>query len=408
VSRPRNDSSFVSRVRLKLQRHSLAHKPLSWLRRVALPPVRKCFAFLFYEFLRRLFFFSHRFGPALGWYSAYDLLRRGDTAVEGRIVLEGQGSPVASSDSVLVLCGRNQHVEQPWPVFWSRHRSVRLVGSSLVHISEQKQLCVEAAYGPARVTRDPAYSYCGTRSPSRLEGPWTSLVSKWVPTDIASPYAHWLLEALPRLALLREFPAGTRILAPHHGLPYQVESLQLLGLLDRCRWTKDTHIWVEDYYYSAQPSMIVCHNPYAIDFLRSTFMPLTKSAPITPPRFFVRRTSYWRNIVNEEEVLAFFEKAGWQVIDTASIAFREQVQLFAKAEAVCGIHGSGLANIAWCPRGCKVIELFADRYLAGDQEWISQCIGAEYHSLIFPSDYKLCARVDMARLRQLLSSLRLV
>jgi len=113
-------------------------------------------------------------------------------------------------------------------------------------------------------------------------------------------------------------------------------------------------------------------------------------------------------MVNEQRVFDFFQNAGWSIVDTAGMGFKEQVELFAGAEAVCGIHGSGMANIAWCPAGCKVIELFADNYLAGDQEWISQCITAEYHFLIIPSDYKCAAGVDLERLKKLLCSLRVL
>jgi hypothetical protein len=399
--------SVVCRIRLAFQRQPLLHRPLSWLKQRVFVSLCNFCQHLFSECMRALFFVSNRFGPARGWYSAYQLLRRGDPRQEGRIILETQGAPVAGIDSILVRCGRNQHLEQPWPIFWSRHHNARLVGSSLVHINEQKQLCVEAAYGRKRVKSDPAYSYCSVRSPLRLEGPWTSLVSKWVPTDLVSPYAHWLLEALPRLALLQEFPSQTRILVPPHRLRYQVESLSLMGLLERARWTTENHIRIEDYCFSAQPTMIVCYSPYAVDFLRASFLTLAASGPTTPPRFFVRRTGHRRNMVNEEEVLTFFRTAGWNVVDTAAIGFKEQVQLFAQAEAVCGIHGSGLANIVWCRRGCKVIEFFADRYLGSEQEWISQCIEAEYYSLIFTSDYRLNAMVDLGRVRRLLSSLQL-
>lgn len=401
-------NSVVNQLRLMLQRQPLLHRPLSWLNRRIVAFISNLFFLVFYDCLRTLFFLSSRFGPAHGWYSAYQLIRRGDPRLEGRIVLEAQGAPVVGADSILARCGRNQHLEQPWPIFWSRHHNARLLGSSLVHINEQKQLCVEAAYGPGRVKSDPAYHCCGARSPLRLEGPWTSLVSKWVPMNRVSPYAHWLLEALPRLALLHEFPSETRILVPPHRSRYQVESLNFMGLRERSRLTTENHLIIEDYYFSTQPTMICCYSPYAVDFLRSSFLALAGSAPATPLRFFVRRTGSWRNIVNEVEVLTFFQKAGWSVVDTAAIGFKEQVQLFARAEAVCGVHGSGLANIVWCRRGSKVIELFADRYLGSDQEWISECIGVEYYPLIFGSDYKFNAMVDLGRLRRLLSSLRLI
>jgi hypothetical protein len=67
-----------------------------------------------------------------------------------------------------------------------------------------------------------------------------------------------------------------------------------------------------------------------------------------------------------------------------------------------------LNNTVWCPRGCKIIELFGDRYLAGDAEWTAQCTGAEYHSLIFPADHAMNAIVDLNRVRATLQAARLL
>jgi capsular polysaccharide biosynthesis protein len=90
------------------------------------------------------------------------------------------------------------------------------------------------------------------------------------------------------------------------------------------------------------------------------------------------------------------------------MSFVEQIELFSAAEAVCMIHGSGLVNMIWSPRGCKVIELFADAYLAGDLEWISQCVDADFSFMIFPSNHKLDAIVDIGALRKHLQSRSLI
>jgi capsular polysaccharide biosynthesis protein len=271
-----------------------------------------------------------------------------------------------------------------------------------------KELCMEGGYGRERTLRDPAYFHFGTKSPPRLQGSWTSIISKWVPTDRPQPYAHWLLEALPRLALLEEFPANTGILVPPQKLRYQRESLDLLGLTNRCRGTPERDLVIEDYYFSAPPSMIVCYSPYAVRFLRSKFLPLSTHRPTTPKRFFIRRTTYGRNMVNEQAVLDFFQALGWAIVDTGAIGFMEQIQLFQGAEAICAIHGSGTANMVWCSPGCKFIEIFPDCYLAGDQEWIAQCVDVDYHFMIFPSDYKYDANIDLIVLKEKLRSLKLL
>jgi capsular polysaccharide biosynthesis protein len=377
---------------------------LRWLRRHFIPAIIS-FA---WNILRFAFARSRRLGPVTGCYSDLELLQRGGPGVEGRIILLDQGAPVVTPESPMVLAKRGQHSQQPFPVFWTRHRNIRLIGPSLAHINAQKQVSVEAVYGRPFLKHDPAYQYFLRGEPLRLAGAWTSVLSRWVPTDNAQPYAHWLIDALPRLAVLKEFPAETRILAPAQKAGYMVESLEMLGLSNRCRWTEETHIEVEDYYFASAPSIIACYSPYTVQVVRGMFLPLRDSRKTTPKRFFVRRSGTVRNITNEAEVLEFFEKAGWAIVDLVNVPFAEQIAWFAGAEAIAGIHGSGMSNTLWSPRGCKVIELFCDQYIGGDAEWTAQCTGAEYRSLIFPSDPRLNAIVDLNRVRAALKSAELL
>jgi capsular polysaccharide biosynthesis protein len=142
--------------------------------------------------------------------------------------------------------------------------------------------------------------------------------------------------------------------------------------------------------------------------MRKMFLPLMDRRKPTPERFFVRRSGVMRNMANEAEVLGFFEKAGWTVVDLVNLSFAEQVAWFAGAKAIAGIHGSGLNNTIWCSRGCKIIELFCDQHIAGDAEMTAQSTGAEYHWLIFPSDRLVNAIVDLDRVRATLKSARVL
>ena len=343
-------------------------------------------------------------GPPNGWYSDLESLQRSDPGVEGRIVLLDQGAPIVTRESLMVLCKRGQHLQQPFPVFWIRHRNVRLIGPDLAHINSHKQISVEAGYGRPALGDDPAYRFFIHGEAVRLTGPWTSIVSRWMQVDKPQAYGHWLIDALPRLAVLGEFPTETQILVPGHKAQYQIDSLEMLGLSNRCRSTDEKLIEVEDYYFASPPSMIACYSPHTVATVRGMFLPLKDNRKATPKRFFVRRTGTKRNMTNEAEVLEFFRKAGWTIVDLVNLPFAEQIAWFADAEAIAGIHGSGMTNSLWSPRGCKIIELFSDQYLAGDAEWIAQCTGAEHHALIFPSDLEVNAIVDLNRVRAKLKS----
>jgi hypothetical protein len=350
------------------------------------------------------------FGLPRGFYSDLELLQAHPPRIEGGIVLLDQGPLSAEPDSLLALCGRGQHLNQPWPVFWTHRCNAELVGPSLVHVDARGRLCREAAYS-RYAEGDPSYFYrrrgC---QPVHLQGNWTSIVSRWMPTDESKAFGHWLLDVLPRLAVLKEFPSDTRIIVPHHRAAYQVESLTMLGVVDRCRWTAEQDLRIENYYFSAPTSMIGCYNPHAIHWIREAFLPVVKDdTRPTPARFFVRRVGNVRNMVNEAEVLAFFRDIGWEIVNPGELRFADQIRYFSRAEAVCGIHGSAFNNTLWCQPGTPQIELFASSYPASESEWIARCLPpSNYHHLIFPTDHRLNAIVDLDQLRQKLRGLGLL
>jgi capsular polysaccharide biosynthesis protein len=296
-----------------------------------------------------------------------------------------------------------QHASQPWPVFWSHHRNARLVASTLALLDERKRLCREAVYGDICVADDPAWRYATLPEPVALAGNWTSLVSRWCPNDRVPTFSHWLNDALPRLALLSEFPADTGILVPKALAGYQKESLRLLGLLDRVRYTPERHVVVENYWFSSPTAMISTYNPYGVNYLRSAFLPLADKSYRGPKRFVIQRKGKTRGIKNEAEVNALFQQLGWEIINTEDLTFAQEIELFSKAEAIAGILGSGFTNAIWSQSGCKVITFVADKWRDGWVEWICDVNRLEYHWKFFPSDdAEMMSTIDMGELKQLL------
>jgi len=347
---------------------------------------------------------SLEIGPVKDVFSALELLRH--RCLEGRVLLETQGE-AAGPGLLLQRRGWDKSYEQPWPIFWTRHANVRLLGPSLALVNDQKALCVESAF--LRFHRDdPGYWAFPCRRPRVLEGPWTSVISRWVPSNQRTNYAHWLFEALPRLAVVDEFPRETRVLVPSTLQSFQKESLQWLDLAGRCCPTSETHLKVRDYFFSSPPTMIVCYNPYAVQFLRSCFLSRGTTVPLSSSRIFLQRDAPIRNATDQTALSEFFSSHGWTVVDPGTLTLAQQIGLFSQAEAVCGIHGAAFANLVWCPPGCRVIELLADAYINPCYEWIAECVRARYEFHIFPSDVSLNAKVSIDLLRKRLKDVRLI
>jgi capsular polysaccharide biosynthesis protein len=331
------------------------------------------------------------FGPPRGWFSVAELLKSGQ--ITGRLVADRQPEPDPARTALRKLSGLEQHYQWPREIFWSYHRRAELIGPSLLLRNDRNEVALEAAYGLPFVKNDPSYLQVRRPPATCLEGNWTSLISRW-----GDGFYHWMFDSLPRLALLPEWPADTRVLVPAKLYPYHTDTLNWLGLAGRYRPTSEQHLIVEHYYFSSQPAMTGCYNPYAASFLRETFLKCADAAYDPPKRFFVTRVGVSRGIANSDEVHRFFESRGWAVVDTAAMPLAQQIRLFAEADAICAVHGAALTNLAFCRPGCQVLELLADNFLNGVYEGLAEAVGLQYDFIVCPADSKCRAQVDLAEL----------
>jgi capsular polysaccharide biosynthesis protein len=79
---------------------------------------------------------------------------------------------------------------------------------------------------------------------------------------------------------------------------------------------------------------------------------------------------------------AKLQDAGFVLLDPAKLNADAQIELFAEAELVAGIHGAGLANILWCKPGTCVVEIFHPRFQPNCYEILSGRLGLEYRAVI--------------------------
>lgn len=357
--------------------------------------LRRATATLVISFFRKVVPAGWRFGPPKGFFSEYELLQKGK--LRGRILLAAQQVPELAPNSLRKLCGLQQGEFQPWPAFWSYHSPARLIGETLVLIDEQRRLSLEGAFGEHCARRDPAYRTVFLPRATHLEGNWTSIVHQW-----SDGFHHWFMDALSRLVMLPELPADTRVIVPARLTAYQQDTLRWLGLENRIRPTDEKHLVVDHYYFCSATAMTGCYNPAAVEFLRRAFLSQADQKYDPPRRFYLRRVGEARPILNELEILEYFQQNGWGIVDTAQLSLAQQIRLFSQAEMICAPHGAGLTNLLWCQPGCKVLELCVSTFLNGVYEGLAECVGANYRYLVFEGDLVFRSRVDLGTLRKAL------
>ena len=336
----------------------------------------------FWEFTRILCKDFFNWGPPGRTFSLYTALRWGDPTIQGRIVLEDQGVPRVHPDSLVLKCGLHQHLEQPWPIVWTEHDNARLVSNSLALLNKKKELCLESVYGTARWRDDPASRILRLPKPTHLKGRWTSIVSNWNPLDGAPVYGHWLHDALPRLAILADLPKETGILVPKKLKAIHWETLDLLGLKDRCRSTSEIHLEVEKYCFSSPVGMISCFNPHGISFMRRSFFPKAAPGFTGPKKFFFLRTSSHRRLANMDEIVNFLKEGGWAIVRDVDLNFAQTVALFSQATDICSFLGSNMSNTMFCSPECRVLQWVPDMFLDGFTDMIASAVGFQLKNFI--------------------------
>jgi capsular polysaccharide biosynthesis protein len=193
-------------------------------------------------------------------------------------------------------------------------------------------------------------------------------------------YYHWLVDALPRLAVLRavglpELP----IVTPARCTSFQDGSLRSLGVTDRrlpfsgSRMFFDTLVWPSGLDPIGFPS------PRTAAWLRHAFLDdLAPSSPQT--RLYVRRSS--RTLGNEPEVSKVLDRFGLEVVQPETLPFAEQVRLFSQAELVVGCHGAGMANSVFARPGARILELFQPGYINLSIYRLARSAGMRYGYLV--------------------------
>jgi capsular polysaccharide biosynthesis protein len=222
----------------------------------------------------------------------------------------------------------------------------------------------------------------------------TVIVSLLTGTPGNNNYYHWFFDCLSRLCLTNSVIASyqhVKYLVPDDIYSYQKETLKELGI------TSLQYITSREVSFVSAKTVIATSYPnpqindpaeWTIDFIRKSFIHLG-SPPRTQHEFLYisRRDSLRaRRLTNEEYLLSLLNPLGFRTIYLSEISFPEQVNLFANAKMIVGVHGAGFANLVFSRKGAVVCELFSQCYQPVMYQKISRYLQLDYKAINCLSD----------------------
>jgi hypothetical protein len=201
-------------------------------------------------------------------------------------------------------------------------------------------------------------------------------------------YYHFLLDVLPRLAILDTpgVPTPERWYVPlQRG--FQREILELAGFPPKADvFDSDlvTHVRAEALLVPGLPDAELRTPPWTVPYIRERLRPPNLER-VPGRRIYVTRGSerHNRTVTNEEDVVELLAGRGFTVVDPGTMPVTEQIRTFGGAEWIVAPHGAALANLAFASPGASVVELFAPDFVQGCYWKLADCVpGLGYRYLI--------------------------
>jgi capsular polysaccharide biosynthesis protein len=208
-------------------------------------------------------------------------------------------------------------------------------------------------------------------------------------------FCHWIVDWLPRLALLGERArhSDTHVIVPPLDARYQWDTLALCGFpasrviqLGTMQAVRARQLLVpNDLLVIPHPGHKAA--PWLLAYLRATlgygnFLAGLDGKPRREKLYVSRGDASGRRVLNEPLLTAALARAGYRSVVMAGLTAAQQVATFAGASHIVAPHGAGLANIVFADPATTLIEIFPSTYGTAAYYVLAAGLGITYASYI--------------------------
>ena len=184
-------------------------------------------------------------------------------------------------------------------------------------------------------------------------------------------YAHWLFDIIPKIKLI--------------SIKYKISDIDFFYFSKLTKFQKDTfkllkintkkiidsnkyrHVQASSVYAVTHPNyfdgtVFRAHSnlpKWIIIYLRKLFLKKIKKKFSYENIFIDRSDSYNKHCqpVNNNSVIDFLRSKNFKILKLSKFSIFDQVSIFHNCKKIIAPHGAGLANITFCKKKTKVIEL---------------------------------------------------
>ncbi|WP_341414175.1 glycosyltransferase family 61 protein [Paenibacillus filicis] len=298
------------------------------------------------------------------------------------------------------------------PAFVAVIREGRVLGEEGSVITPDNRLLWDVSLRMVPEDQHPAFTTTPTRP--LIETAETVAVLSFFSSQT---YFHWLYDVLARIHLLRLSGIVVDKYVINRNIPsqFQDETLAMLGIpSDKVLFTHPTMNLKAQQLVVASISMhsFLEYASWPFQFIRQELYEKQNIRHTGCDRIYISRfKSDKRKILNEDQVTSLLDEYGFSTVALEELSVAQQIETFSSASVIVAPHGSGLANLAFCSPGTKIIEIFARDYTPVCYWEMSNYLRLDYYSMVEngyhePNQqhlFELNILVSVDRLKQLLN-----
>lgn len=198
-------------------------------------------------------------------------------------------------------------------------------------------------------------------------------------------YAHWLFDIIPKIKLISiKYPISDMDYFYFSKLTkFQKETLKLLKINTKkiIDSNKSRHVQASSVYAVTHPNyfdgtIFKSHSnlpKWIIIFLRKLFLKKINKKFNYENIFIDRSDSSYKHClpINNKTVIDFLKSKNFKILKLSKFSIFDQVSIFHNCKKVIAPHGAGLANITFCKKKTKVIELIPKNHPSRTHKRIS-------------------------------------
>jgi capsular polysaccharide biosynthesis protein len=181
-------------------------------------------------------------------------------------------------------------------------------------------------------------------------------------------WGHWLGELLPKIVCVEAaFPGKHRYILPaiifsHPELRSFLESIWYHGIdIGRVIPVESDTIYRFSELYAVSPAWTKHKiHPGVVDLVRARMRPPQANLPRKVA--FLRTESRTRNVANAQSLIDELRRRAFTTVEIGALSFADQAAIFAAAEVVVAVLGSGLTGLLYSPLGVRVLTLAPARW----------------------------------------------